>query len=644
MQTQEASLSVQALAVENNAERTAPPRLVTAWSIFFGYIRRRALGYGVAIALIVGSSRAAVWIPRWIGRFTDQLSQRRLDMRQAAHYAWVLLAMAGLRVLSLWVGRLYINTHGRRLVYELRARLLAKWSTLTPSYYQRHSVGDLLSHALSDVEIIRQFGSMGLSQAINCLSLLASAFYVMAVHMDWRLMLAGLFPLFLIPIIMRTFGPKIKAQSIRYQEALGRMSQTVEEDVGGVRTIKAFGNEEVFQQRFEERLHSIVSEKARYVRLSALFSALIPLQASIGFIIVMWYGSSLAIQGRITLGDFVAFLLYLNLLRMPLEQLGQILNVFQRASGSLGRMAQLLNVRPDVSDHPEATGLPLLGGDVEIRNLTFTYPGAGKPALQDVSLSLKNGQILGIVGGIGAGKTTLANLLLRLYDPPEGSLWIDGVDVRRIPLDELRRAIAYVPQNGFLFSTTLSENIGFSECDPDAERIELAAKDAGVYDDIHDFPESFSTEIGERGVRLSGGQKQRVAIARMAYKDAAIRILDDSLSAVDTKTEQVILKNLHRDSESDARHTTIIISHRLSAVRHASEIIVLDAGRVTERGTHEELLARDGVYARMWWMQAGGARVADDSAKTARNREDAARALLEEPGPMGNSTSEALPS
>jgi ABC-type multidrug transport system fused ATPase/permease subunit len=200
-----------------------------------------------------------------------------------------------------------------------------------------------------------------------------------------------------------------------------------------------------------------------------------------------------------------------------------------------------------LSDHPEATGLPLLGGDVEIRNLTFTYPGAGKPALQDVSLSLKNGQILGIVGGIGAGKTTLANLLLRLYDPPEGSLWIDGVDVRRIPLDELRRAIAYVPQNGFLFSTTLSENIGFSECDPDAERIELAAKDAGVYDDIHDFPESFSTEIGERGVRLSGGQKQRVAIARMAYKDAAIRILDDSLSAVDTKTEQVILKNLHRD-------------------------------------------------------------------------------------------------
>jgi ATP-binding cassette subfamily B protein len=276
--------------------------------------------------------------------------------------------------------------------------------------------------------------------------------------------------------------------------------------------------------------------------------------------------------------------------------------------------------------------------------LTFTYPGADKPALQNVSLSLKNGQTLGIIGGIGAGKTTLANLLLRLYDPPEGALWIDGADVRRIPLTELRRAIAYVPQNGFLFSASLSENIGFSESEPNAARIELAAKDAGVYDDIHDFPESFSTEIGERGVRLSGGQKQRVAIARMAYKDAAIRILDDSLSAVDTKTEQVILKNLHRDAQSDGGHTTIIISHRLSAVRHANEIIVLDAGRVTERGTHDQLLARNGAYARMWWMQAGGPRVTDDSSEIARSREDATHALLEEQGEMENSKAEVEPS
>lgn len=276
--------------------------------------------------------------------------------------------------------------------------------------------------------------------------------------------------------------------------------------------------------------------------------------------------------------------------------------------------------------------------------MTFKYPEGHKPALQDVSLSLKSGQTLGIVGGIGAGKTTLANLLLRLYDPPQGSLWIDGVDVRRIPLAELRRAIAYVPQNGFLFSTSLSANIGFSESDPDAERIELASKDAGVYDDIHDFPESFSTEIGERGVRLSGGQKQRVAIARMAYKNAAIRILDDSLSAVDTKTEQVILKNLHRDAQSDARHTTIIISHRLSAVRHANEIIVLEAGRVIERGTHDQLLVRNGVYARMWWMQAGDPRGTVDASETAESREDAARAILEEQGDIESSGAEVDPS
>lgn len=609
------------------AAHTSPGR---PRSILFDYARGHGWGYLASITLIVVSSRLAVWIPRWIGRFTDQLSRAQLGRHEIARYVWILLVVAGLRVVSLWAGRIFINVHGRRLVYELRGRLLSKWSTLTPTYYHRHSVGDLLSHALSDVDVLRQFSSMGVSQAVNCLSLLASAVYVMGVQMDHRLMLAGLGPLFIIPVIVRTLGPRIKAESIRYQEAVGRMAQMVEESIGGIRTIKAFGNEAVIEARFDEKLGSIVSAKMRFARLSALFGALLPLLASIGFVVVMWYGATLAVRREITLGDFVAFLLYLNLLRLPFEQLGQILNIFQRASGSLGRLAQLLNARPDVVDHPHPVPLDNARSNIDVCNLAFTYPGTDRPALRDVSFSLKSGGTLGIVGGIGGGKTTVANLLLRLYDPPAGAIRIGGVDIRCVPLRDLRRAIAYVPQNSFLFSTTLSENIGFSDRAPDANRVERAAKESAVDDSIRGFPEGFATEVGERGVRLSGGQRQRVAVARMVYKDASIRILDDSLSAVDTKTEAVILANLRRDASAELRPSTIIISHRLSTVRHADEILVLDSGRVSERGTHAELLRLNGTYAQIWAMQSGVARDTSDAWKSLATEESPVGAIVRE--------------
>ena len=620
----------------------------SGWALVLSYLKKHWWIYFIAVVLIIGSSRLAVWIPRLIGRFTDQLQKGTLGFHEAAHFGVLLVLVGFFRVITLWAGRIIINGHGRILVYNLRKQLLEKWSTLSRSYYHRHSVGDLLSHALSDVEVVRQFASMGISQSINCFSLLIATLYVMSVHMNWRLAVVGMGPLIIIPIVVKYFGPKIKAQSIRYQESLGSMAQMVEESIGGIRTVKAFGNEAVIEGRFEKKTEKIIEEKVKFVRLSALFRALIPLQANIGFIVVMGYGSYLTINHTITLGDFVAFLLYLNLLRQPLEQMGQMLNVVQRASGSLSRISQLLNVVPEIADGNNALQKHVISGNIQVQNLTFRYPGTNKDVLVDISLEVEKGKTLGVIGAIGEGKTTLVNLLLRLYNPPPDTVFIDGVDILRIPLEDLRRGIAYVPQNGFLFSTTILENIGFSDDQPDDERAETAAKVSMVYDNIKNFPDGFATEIGERGVRLSGGQKQRVAIARMIYKDAPIQILDDSLSAVDTKTEQALLGNLRDIGEFKAGNaagkTNIIISHRLSAVRHADEIIVLAEGRIAERGTHDQLVGLGGLYSRLWLMQSGVVTESDASKAAVPEEPGGLRRDLEEDEDFLPSGLEAEPS
>jgi ATP-binding cassette subfamily B protein len=345
----------------------------------------------------------------------------------------------------------------------------------------------------------------------------------------------------------------------------------------------------------------------RLVRLSSLFSSLVPLMVNLGFVFVLGYGGVLVTLHLVSLGDFVAFTLYIAMLRQPMEQLGNVLNIVQRSSASIKRIEALLNVESDVIDRPGVLVDRPLHGTLRVQGLNFSYPGTGIPVLEDISFTLKPGQTLGVIGATGSGKSTLADLLLRLYEPPEGTVTIDGHDILNYPLARLRDGIAYVPQDGFLFSTTVLENICFSDDYPDRERAEQCARITAIHDNIINFPEGFNTEIGERGVRLSGGQKQRVAIARMIYKDAPYQLLDDSLSAVDTTTERQILHNL-RDLSSTAPgkvKSTIIISHRLSAVQHADEIIVLERGRIVERGSHQQLIAFGGIYAGQWYMQAG---------------------------------------
>jgi ATP-binding cassette, subfamily B, multidrug efflux pump len=598
---------------------------MSGWDIVRTYIRQNRATYLIGTSLTAAASLLAVLVPWLLGRFADRLGKGNLSTTDAAVVSVLIAAICTIRIAIWWLGRIMIHRKGRMLTYLLRKRLFEKWNSLSPEYYHGQSIGDLLSHALSDVEVIREMVSMGINMTVTGISMLAAVFCMMIVHGDWRLTVAGLGPLLAIPLLVKVFGPRLKRHSQRCQEALGSMAQTVEETFGGIRVVKAFGNEQVVIERFGRKVDRIVDERVTFVRLSAQFEALIPLLANVGFIMVLGYGGYLCITGSITIGSFVAFTMYVAMLRNPLEHLGKVLNLVQRSAASLGRIALLLEVAPAVRNRDgELTDLPLRG-ELRVERLSFRYPGTGQDVLSDISFAVAPGKTVGIIGQMGSGKTTLSDLLLRLYDPPAGSVFIDGLDILGYPLERLRRGMAYVPQDGFLFSTTILENIAFSDESADLPLAEKSAATTALHETITRFPDEYATEIGERGVRLSGGQKQRLAIARMVYKDAPIRILDDSLSAVDTTTELQILKNLTGvgqsggDSHENAPQTTIIISHRLSAVRHADEILVLEAGCIIERGRHGDLILENGPYARLWWLQSGLTEEEVKSLKTGRS-------------------------
>lgn len=585
---------------------------MTGWGIVRAYIFRNRAAYFAGVSLTTIASILAVLVPWQIGRFSDRLKSASLTFEDTAYFAAAVLLISSVRITIWWFGRMTVHRKGRILTYQLRRDLFLKWGTLSPVYYHVQSIGDLLSHALSDVEVVRELVTMGINVTASGLSMLVAVVYMMSVYGDWRLSLAGLGPMIAIPLLVCYLGPRLRAYSLRSQEALGSMAQTVEEVFGGIRAVKAFGTEQVVIDRFEQKVDAIVVERMTFVRLSSLFESLIPLLANLGFIIVLGYGGYLTISKEITLGGFVASTMYVALLRSPLEHLGKVLNLIQRGSASLDRIAGLLAVVPEVRDREDETLLDRqLQGHIRVERLTFRYPGTERDILTDISFTVAPGKTLGIIGAMGSGKTTLADLLLRLYDPPPGSILLDGEDILSYPLARVRQGVAYVPQDGFLFSTTLLDNIAFADDLPDRERVVQAARVAALHDTIEQFPDGFATEVGERGVRLSGGQKQRVALARMMYKDAVIQILDDSLSAVDTTTERQILKIFAAGGTGRSMtalpepKTTIIISHRLSAVQYADEILVLDDGLVVERGTHAGLIAASGNYAKLWFMQSG---------------------------------------
>ncbi|OWR33087.1 ABC transporter [Saccharibacillus sp. O23] len=569
------------------------------------YVTAHIPGYLLAVLLIIVANVVQSALPLVLGHFTDDLRAGSLNYGSVTEFALLLLGIGVTYGLLFGLGQYQVMRLGRRFEFEVRQKLFGKFSTLSEHFFSKQGTGKLLSYVTNDVQSVRESISNGVTQTTNAVVLLVSCIFMMLIgNIPLSLILICISPLVLIPLIIVRIGPQVRKRSMNVQESLAGMTESAEEQFGGIRVTKTFGTEDIAGERFGEKVDAIRGAQLFLVRLSSLFQASIPFLGALSLVLALLVGGSQTLNGTITIGSFVSLTLYMRIIVGPLQQIGNVINMMQRSGASLERVNRLMNEEPDVQDEENARKLDQ-PKEIRFEHLTFAYPGSREPALRDIDLVIPPGRTIGIVGRTGSGKTTLVKLLLRIYEPPRGSLFFGRTDIRDLSLESLRENLAYVPQDGFLFSTTIRDNIAFSDREAPLEKVESGAKRALIYDNIAHFPEGFETKLGERGVTLSGGQRQRTSLARGLTKKAQVLILDDSMSAVDAVTETGILDNLVRERGSK---TTILISHRISAVKHADEIVVLSEGRIVQRGTHEELLRREGPYAALHRLQEEGLR------------------------------------
>ncbi|WP_274364545.1 ABC transporter ATP-binding protein [Paenibacillus thermotolerans] len=569
-----------------------------------GFVWRFRYRYIAGILSIVVTDLCQLWIPWTLGRFTDEVKDGSIASSALWTYiGWLLLASAGIFIFR-YMWRVMIFGAARTLEYEMRNRLFAHYQKMSTAWFTRRKTGDLMAHATNDLQALRFTFGGGVVTTFDTIVLMTLAVVMMASTVDWRLTLVGLLPLPVMAVVTARFGRQIHERFRDAQEAFSGLTDRVQENISGMRVVKAFAQEEAEERKFAGINDVNFMQNMRLARLQALFNPLVQWITGVSLMLVLGYGGILVIQDTITLGEFIAFNSYLGLLTGPIMGIGWMLNIFQRGAASMSRLNEILRTEPQITDAPGVNERDLepIRGRIELEGVSFRYPGSGSDALSDVHVTVPEGSTLAIVGKTGSGKSTLVNLLVRLYDLPEGKgqIRIDGTNIRDIPLKQLRESIGFVPQENFLFSETIRDNIAFGTNDADERSVADAAQDAQVLDNILDFPKRFDTMLGERGVTLSGGQKQRISIARALIKHPSILILDDSLSAVDTKTEEALLERLRSLRKNK---TTIIIAHRISTVQHADHIIVLDNGTIIEQGNHERLLAAGGLYRDMYEKQ-----------------------------------------
>src|SRR5579864_3096607 len=532
-----------------------------------------------------------------------------------AVYCTALILICALQGIFSYATRQVLIGLSRDIEYDLRNDLLDKLVVLEPEFYVRNSTGELMSRCTNDLNSVRMVLGPGIMYSANTIATMVLA----VVLMFWISATLSVYVLLPVPIVAVSvwlFGRQIHALYGKIQASLAVLSAKAQENLAGVRVVRAYGQEEAEIRGFDAPNREYIDRNLRLIYFWSLFMPLLQMLFGLTFILVLWQGGSQVVLNRITTGELIAFYTFMTSLIFPMIALGFVTNIFQRGGASMGRLNYILDSEPKISDaNAVCNDSREIRGEIEFRNLTFTYPtvrsdtdgsksngsaAVNKSVLQDISLHVPAGSILAIVGPTGSGKSTLASLIARLWEAPAGTLFIDGRPIREWPLETLRRAVGYVPQDTFLFSERLRENIAFGVDSATDEEIHEAADVASIAAEIKEFPAQFDTMVGERGITLSGGQKQRAAIARAVIRDPKILILDDSLSSVDTGTEERILKRLDAILR---QRTTILISHRVSTVQHADQIVVLRDGRIVERGTHSELLARGGYYADLYQKQ-----------------------------------------
>ena len=571
-----------------------------AFRRLFPYVLRYRRAFSLGL-LCVFATTAIQLLPPWVLKFAVDDLTAGVTRQKLAWYAALIMAIALAGAVFRFLMRRILIGASRDIEYDIRNDFFARLQLLPLGYYQARRTGDLMSRATNDLNAVRMMIGPAVMYSANTLLVFVVAIAVM-LSIDVKLTLIALVPLPFVSIAVRYFGAAIHRRFEAIQAQLSELSAVVQENLAGVRVVRAYSQEAHEIDRFRQANEEYVARNRVLIRLQGLFYPSMTFFLGLGALLVLWMGGQEVIRGRISLGEFFAFNSYLAMLSWPMIAFGWVTNILQRGMASWGRMLEIMDAVPAIGDdHVTDAGRRVeIRGAVEVRDLTFTYPGSAGPVLRDVSLRIPAGTTAAFVGGTGSGKSTLISLLPRLHEPPPGTVFLDGVDVRQIPLATLRGAIGFVPQEPFLFSDTIRGNIRFGP-GPESEAATVAAAAVARLDkDVEAFPKGYDTVVGERGITLSGGQKQRTAIARAVYVDPPLLILDDALSAVDTYTEDEILSRLRGVMR---QRTSIIVAHRVSTVRHADQIFVLDAGRIVERGTHDALVARGGLYASLYRKQ-----------------------------------------
>jgi ATP-binding cassette, subfamily B, multidrug efflux pump len=559
------------------------------------YLKRYRWGFVVGTICIIVNNGAWAGLPRVIGNAAQSL-EGGVTRHKLLIFALQVLGLAAVRGIFLFLTRWVVIGISRDIEFDLRNDLFAHLETLSYSYYQRMRTGDIMARVTNDLNAVRMLMGPAIMYSANTLVFTTAALWFMMRNSP-KLTLYAFLPLPVISIVIQYFGRRIHERFERIQAMFSDISARAQENFSGARVIRAYVQEEAEIASFETANQEYVSRSLKLVRLMGMLWPTLELMLGLALVLVLWMGGREVLQGHMAIGSFTAFNIYMMQLTFPIIALGWVINIFQRGTASLVRLNEILQERPEIKDDAEAQDRQV-EGEIEFRGLRFEYEG--KPVLHDLNLRIPAGSSMAIVGPTGSGKTTLVNLIPRVYDAEPGMVLVDGRPIREFSLASLRKSIGFVPQETFLFSDRIRENIALGMDSATEQEIHDAANAADVAGDIESFPEQYQTMVGERGITLSGGQKQRTALARALIRNPRILILDDALSSVDTHTEDKILNHLRNVMQG---RTTIFISHRVSTVRNADRIAVLHDGRIVELGTHDELLALNGYYSDLYNKQ-----------------------------------------
>ncbi|MBW3495074.1 MULTISPECIES: ABC transporter transmembrane domain-containing protein [Bacillus] len=570
--------------------------------VFFNlawFFKQEKRAYIIGIIMLFGVALLELVAPRVLGIVVDEINSGTLTSEKLLNWVILLVVVGIMMYILRYLWRIMIFGSSLKLARQLRKNLYEHFTKMSPSFYQSRRTGDLMAHATNDIQAIQQTAGAGVLTLVDSLAVGGCVLVAMGFTISWKLTLLSLIPMPIVAISTNYYGTLLHRRFHKAQQSFSEINDKVQESMSGMKVIRSLGQEKEDLQAFRKKSEDVVHKNMLVARIDSLFDPTISLIVGFSFLIAICYGSLLVVRGELTVGELVTFTTYLGTLVWPMLAFGWLFNIMERGRASYDRVEKIFSQTSDVVNKENAIHA-IASGDVSFAVDSFSYKKNELLNLKDIYFNLRKGETLGVVGRTGAGKTTLLKCLIREYDHFNGELKVGERDIRDLTLHGVRSAISYVPQDHFLFSASIGENIAFGKADATYKEISRAAEIACIHNDIIQFSEGYETVVGERGVSLSGGQKQRISIARALLTNAEILILDDCLSAVDAKTEETILTALKRER---AEKTTIITAHRLSAIQHANLILVIDEGKVMQRGTHEQLMNENGWYKEMYESQ-----------------------------------------